>query len=258
MIRRAGYDLLRVGLRIAVQLWPLWLFWFAWSLSSNMWLGYLQTFPNRSAAGYALAYRAWPSIALLGPILLMLAAILAYRMQLATRVMPIAGIGGVLVATALTGWPEYQRLASYVGRASPIDILGALDLGILQAVAVGIAAAIFGWAFTIQRTLGTGPRLIRGRSDNYRPCRLALHPRGAPPLPRSGRNLWRDRRRRSLPRRPGPGRPPRLRSRPTRPPGVRAAPRRCWSIPAAPGPPTPWSSADPAASRPPPSAFPPC
>jgi hypothetical protein len=49
MIRHASYDLLRVGLRIAVQLWPLWLFWFAWSLSSNMWLGYLQTFPNRSA-----------------------------------------------------------------------------------------------------------------------------------------------------------------------------------------------------------------
>ena len=129
MIQRASYDLLRVGLRIAVQLWPLWLFWFAWSLSSNMWLGYLQTFPNRSDAGYAIAYRAWPSVALVGPILLMFAAILAYRMQLATRVMPIAGIGGVIVATALTGWPEYQRLASYVGRASPIDILGALDLG---------------------------------------------------------------------------------------------------------------------------------
>jgi hypothetical protein len=27
MIQRASYDLLRVGLRIAVQLWPLWLFW---------------------------------------------------------------------------------------------------------------------------------------------------------------------------------------------------------------------------------------
>src|SRR6185437_6436013 len=126
MIRHASYDLLRVGLRIAVQLWPLWLFWFAWSLSSNMWLGYLQTFPSRSDAGYAIAYRAWPSVALVGPILLMFAAILAYRVQLATRVMPIAGIGGVVVATVLTGWPEYQRLAAYVGRASPIDILGAI------------------------------------------------------------------------------------------------------------------------------------
>jgi type IV secretion system protein VirD4 len=167
MIQRASYDVLRVGLCIAVQFWPLWLFWFAWSLSSNLWLGYLQTFPNRSSSGYALAYRAWPSVALVGPTLVMLGAILAYRMQLATRVMPVAGIGGVVVATVLTGWPEYQRLAPYIGNASPLNIVGALDLGIVQAVAVGIAAAIFGWAFTIQRTLGTGPRLIRGRSDNY-------------------------------------------------------------------------------------------
>jgi len=167
MIQRASYDVLRLGLRIAVQFWPLWLFWFAWSLSSNMWLGYLQTFPNRSSSGYALAYRAWPSVALVGPTLVMLGAILAYRMQLATRVMPVAGIGGVVVATVLTGWPEYQRLAPYIGNASPLNIVGALDLGIVQAIAVGISAAIFGWAFTIQRTLGTGPRLIRGRSDNY-------------------------------------------------------------------------------------------
>jgi hypothetical protein len=73
--------------------------------------------------------------------------------------MPIAGIGG-LVATVLTGWPNTNasRLTSAVRR--PV-ILGALDLGIVQAVAIGIAA-MFGWALTIQRTLGTGPRLIRG------------------------------------------------------------------------------------------------
>ena len=39
MIQRASYDVLRLALRIAVQLWPLWLFWSAWSLSSNMWQG---------------------------------------------------------------------------------------------------------------------------------------------------------------------------------------------------------------------------
>jgi type IV secretion system protein VirD4 len=165
---RAGHDLFRIGLRLIVQLWPLWLFWFAWSLSSNLWLGYLQIFPNRSTSGYALAYRAWPSVALLGPILLMLGAILAYRMQLATRVMPIAGIVGVLVAAALTAWPEYDRLVPYIGRASPVDILGALDLGVLQAVAVGCLAALLGWGLTFQRLRGgSGPRLIRGRSDNY-------------------------------------------------------------------------------------------
>ena len=112
MFARAGHDLFRIALRLIVQLWPLWLFWFAWSLSSNLWLGYLQTFPIRSTSGYALAYRAWPSVALLGPILLMLGAILAYRMQLATRVMPIASIVGVIVAAALTAWPEYRSLGA--------------------------------------------------------------------------------------------------------------------------------------------------
>jgi hypothetical protein len=165
---RAGHDLFRILLRLAVQLWPLWLFWFAWSLSSNGWLGYLQTFPDPSASGYALAYRAWPSIALFGPVLLMLAAVLAYRVQLATRVMPLAGIAGVVAAAALTGWPEYQRLAPYLGHASPFAILGALDLGILQAMAVGCLAALLGWGLTFQRNRGgTGPRIIRSRSDNF-------------------------------------------------------------------------------------------
>jgi type IV secretion system protein VirD4 len=164
---RAGHDLFRFGLRLIVQLWPLWLFWFAWTVAANSWLDYLLTFPDRSGGGYALAYRAWPSVALLGPVLLMLGAVLAYRTQLATRTMPLAGIAGVLVATILTGWPEYQRLAPYLGGASPVDILSALDLGVLQAVTVGCLAALLGWGLTFQRFRGSGPRLVRGRSDNF-------------------------------------------------------------------------------------------
>jgi type IV secretion system protein VirD4 len=169
VIERATYDLLRLGLRIAVQLWPLWLFWFAWTLGSDLWRSYLLTFPDRGSDGFLLAYRCWPTVALLGPALLMFGAILAYRMQLATRVMPIAGIAGVLVATVLTGWPEYRRLAPYIGTASPLDILASIDLGRLQAVAIGLVTVMSGGGLTIQRTLGGrfGPRLIRGRSDNY-------------------------------------------------------------------------------------------
>ena len=74
MFDRTGYDLSRLVLRLIVQLWPLWLFWFAWTVASNAWLGYLLTFPDPSTSAYALAYRAWPSIALLGPVVLMLAA----------------------------------------------------------------------------------------------------------------------------------------------------------------------------------------
>jgi type IV secretion system protein VirD4 len=83
--------------------------------------------------------------------------------------MPAAGVAGVLVATILTGWPEYQRLAPYIGNAPLLDVLRALDLGIMQAVAVGLVAALLGCGLTVQRTLGPGfgRRLVRGRSDNY-------------------------------------------------------------------------------------------
>ena len=72
MIERASYDLLRLALRIVVRLWPLWLFWFVWDRFSDWWLAYLLTFPDRSSASFAFAYRCWPTVALLGPILLML------------------------------------------------------------------------------------------------------------------------------------------------------------------------------------------
>src|ERR1700693_1134832 len=131
MIERATYDLLRVALRLAIQLWPLWLFWFVWSLFDAWWLDYLLSFPDRATPAFVFAYRGWPSVALLGPILLMSAAIVAYRLHLATRLMPFAGIAGVIAATLLTAWPEYQRLQPYVGSAPLLDVLRALDLGIL-------------------------------------------------------------------------------------------------------------------------------
>jgi type IV secretion system protein VirD4 len=169
MIERASYDLLRLALRIVVQLWPVWLFWFAWTFFSNWWLAYLLSFADRSTATYAFAYRCWPSVALLGPILLMLLAIGAHRLHLAHRTMPIAGIAGVLAATILTAWPEYRALALYIGSAPLLDIVGALDAGIVQAVAVGLIAAMIGTGFMLQRPVGGrfGPRVVRGRSDNF-------------------------------------------------------------------------------------------
>jgi type IV secretion system protein VirD4 len=169
MIERAAYDLLRVTLRLGIQLWPLWLLWFVWIRFDEWWIGYLSAFPDHATTTYALAYRAWPCIALLGPVLLMLVAVLAYRLHFADRTMPFAGIAGVLGTSILTGWPEYQRLASYAGSASAWEILRTLDLNIVQAVAFGSAAAIIGarlmspWALNV----GIGPRLLRGRSDNF-------------------------------------------------------------------------------------------
>ena len=169
MIERAAYDLLRFGLRIIIRLWPLWLFWFVWSLCNDWWLDYLLTFPDRSTEGYSFAYRSWPTVALLGPVVLMLAAILACRLHLTTRLMPFAGIAGVVAATTLTGWPAYRVLASDIGTMPLLDVWESLDPGILQAVAVGFIAACAGVRLTTQPIVGgrRGPRLVRGQSDNY-------------------------------------------------------------------------------------------
>ena len=116
-----------------------------------------------------MAYRGWPSAALLGPILLMAAAIGAHRLQFANRLMPLAGIAGVAVATVITAWSEYRRVAPYLGRAPLLNVLDALDPGILQAVAVGLCATVGGIGLTMRQSVGTrfGPRLVRGRSDNF-------------------------------------------------------------------------------------------
>ena len=44
----------------------------AWSLANHWWLDYLLSFPDRSTQGYEFAFDAWPTVALSGPILLML------------------------------------------------------------------------------------------------------------------------------------------------------------------------------------------
>jgi type IV secretion system protein VirD4 len=135
MIERATYDLLRVGLRLIIQLWPLWLFWFVWSVFDDAWRDFLLTFSDRSSQAFVLAYDGWPAVALLGPILLMGMAIAAFRLGFATRLMPLAGIAGVVIATVLTVWPEYQRLEPYLGNAPLFNVVRALNLSAVQAVA---------------------------------------------------------------------------------------------------------------------------
>ena len=107
MVTRAAYDLGRVALKIAIQLWPLWLFWFALQLGGDLWLNrVLLTQPDRSTKVYALLYEASPSVRLAGPIALMLAAIGLHRLQIASRTMAIAGIAGVVIATVIVVWSE--------------------------------------------------------------------------------------------------------------------------------------------------------
>jgi type IV secretion system protein VirD4 len=177
VIQRAGYDLLRVGLRVAVQLWPLWLFWWAWDAADDQWLAYLRSFPGSQPGqvqtlGYQWAYWAWPTAALLGPLVVMVAGVGLYRMTLASRTMALAGVFGMVVTAILTGWPEYQRLWPYVGApdVSYLAILFAFDLPHLLAVLLGIAASVTGLRVTIRaRPIGrrASPSLLRGNSDNF-------------------------------------------------------------------------------------------
>ena len=169
MLARVAYDLARTAPGLAFRLWPLWSFWFAWRAGAGLWRDYLLTFPDPAAPGYALAYRAWPAAALAGPVLLTALAVVAHRLQLAGRVTAFAGVAGTALATLLTVRPEWDRLAPYLGRASPLDLARAVDPAVAYAGAFGFLAV--GAAVRVLRgdrhgrVTGTGLR--RAPSDNH-------------------------------------------------------------------------------------------
>jgi len=168
VIGRVSYDLAKLVLKVALQLWPLWLFWFSWQAASALWRDLLVLQPDPAASSYLLLYRAWPSAALLGPILLMALGVVAHRLQFAGRTIAIAGILGVLCATALTAWPEWLRLSPYLGNASPLSILRAMDGSIVVASAFGLVAAAVAIEVLRGSSLGRSPTdLQRAPSDNH-------------------------------------------------------------------------------------------
>lgn len=202
---------LRLGLRLILQLWPLWLFWLALRLSLWLWrVGVLTgTNVDRSAAEYAFAHAAWPSAGLIGPILLMLGVIALYRAGTATRVTAIAGIGGVGLALALTLKPAWDNLAARAGQEPALDLLGSIPLPYGAAFAVGLLGLGLGIRlFTEDGVAGAGRS--GGHADlkralrQSRARRLALDEGRPPPLPRARSRIRRHRRRRGLPWAPAP------------------------------------------------------
>ena len=177
MIQRAGYDLVRIGLRIAFQLWPLWLFWWAWDFAYARWEDYLRTFPSSvpgayETTGYICALWAWPAAALLGPIAVMAAGIMLHRMTIGSRAMAIAGILGLVATALLTGWSEYQRLWPFLGAPgySFGAVVNAFDPSKAIAIISGLMAAFVGYCLATQaRPLGSrpSPGLVRSLSDNF-------------------------------------------------------------------------------------------
>ena len=179
MIGRAGYDLLRVALRVAVQLWPLWLFWWVWDFASDFYrdsvlIGSAHISgltPGQMSGGQYLLWRAWPVAALCGPALLMFVGVVVYRTRLLGRLMGIGGIVGMAIATVITVRPEALRLADLYGRGYALnDVLHNSDASIVLAGAFGIMMVVGGIA-SLTRPFPVGsrgkPLLQRARSDNF-------------------------------------------------------------------------------------------
>ena len=174
MLSRVSYDLVRVGLRLAIQLWPVWLCWFAWSLSADLW----DALRDVTAGGppplgpmlsrLLLVLR--PAGQLLGPIALLGLAVTLHRGMLVSRAVPFAGAAAVAIATVLTAWPEWQRLSPYLATHSPLTVLGALNYDIRVALAVGFGATLVGVVLaTSRQPLGAQEKTGRTRatSDNH-------------------------------------------------------------------------------------------
>ena len=106
-----------------------------------------------------------------GPVVLMAAAVAASKMHLASRLMPIAGMAGVALATVFTAWPEWERLSPYLGRVSPLSITRAIDPAVLVAAAVGIlsiaGAARVLYGPPIPNGRARRPSVTRAASDNH-------------------------------------------------------------------------------------------
>lgn len=176
--RLAGGTLVAAG-RLALRLWPLWLFLAAWWGARWAWEQYLLGFgaaPGRPLPeGYALAWHAWPAATLAGPAALGLAAVALHRAGLATRLSAVAGLAGVLLAIFLTLRPEWQRLSPYIGRVAPLDLFGAANLDVMWATLLGVAAFGGGvrWlaqplgALAARRLDAPAAALVRARSDNH-------------------------------------------------------------------------------------------
>ena len=155
------------GAEVALNLAPLGLAVVAHAASTNLWGEFVGILPAGSR-GRTLALAVWPTAQLLGPIALLVGAILAQRAGAASRVAVVAALVGVALAVALTLWPEIVRL----GGGSPfLKRLAAFDARVALAGAVGF----FCCAGAVRYLIGgngssalSSPRAVeRAETDNF-------------------------------------------------------------------------------------------
>lgn len=122
-----------------ISLAPLWLAPVAHAASTNIW-GDLIAVLVAGSRLRQLAWSAWPVMQLAGSLLMLGGAILAVRARSAERLAVAAATCGLVLAVALTLWPEASRLAvSREGKAW-VPALASFDVRIAMAAAVGLFA----------------------------------------------------------------------------------------------------------------------
>lgn len=179
MILTRGLGVIRAYWRTLMQLSPIGLFWPAGVFSNWLWerivLVELAGIGGVPAAMLApnqqLLWHVWPSARLIGPALIVLAAVGYYRGRQAGPLAGAASVLGLLLAVGLVVWPEWLRLSSYLAHGYPVSvILPQANLDITAGAAFALVVAALG-AYGLVTPFPVGargrPLLVRAKSDNF-------------------------------------------------------------------------------------------
>ena len=182
MIGRLVYGLIKGIWGLLWRFWPLVAVWFAWDAANKEWVRVvaahpygvvvpLPLFPFTIPQSAFLAVQ--PTVALLGPFVLMVAALVLDRTKVGTRTLALAGVYGLLAATLLTGRPEAVRLWPFVGdsRYSIFVIITAFQPSYWVPMVAGVFASFAGWCVATRvpglGEMGAAAAPTRAVSDNH-------------------------------------------------------------------------------------------
>jgi len=173
MLERFTYDSFRFVIKAAIAILPLVIWYPAWRYAHALWsdalMGWYQSGLSPASLTYQLGYAAWPSIALLGPAVAMIAALLFGRLGMVLPMTAIAGVFGMAAATVLTVWPEATRLLSYRTSHSWSAVFATADMSVFYAAVVGCLATLVGIRMLMGKSLrspGLKP-VERAPSDTF-------------------------------------------------------------------------------------------
>ena len=157
MFERLSYDFIKTLFKSVVAILPLVVWYPAWRYAHALWgdalLGWYRGGLSPQSTIYQLAYAAWPSVALVGPAVTMVIALLLRRSGLAMPVTAVAGVIGMAAATGLTIAPEVTRLLAYRPTYAWSEILRSADMSAFYAVAVGLLTTMAGVKLLMGKSL---------------------------------------------------------------------------------------------------------